>query len=244
MIGTHITSQLKQRIISGKYIELSNLLPPKVGPKEKNLTMNNMGEIVAKDNFTPKVETIEQWTDLMHTYAMVYLSAHPSKTVEMLKYIQTVRMGVNRGAMSWKEYDIQYRLRKEQNPASSWGKVDSELWLMYMTPGSSVSTSLTAPSTINHPAKCYNYNYKGSCDKYPCKYLHICLCCGGLHPLLHCTFVPRIPQSQNFEASNPSTLSNAHHNFRVQNPNIRAQSGYPQNSQRPVFRPEQETFEM
>ena len=39
MIGTHITSQLKQRIISGQYIELSNLLPPKVGPKEKNIHM-------------------------------------------------------------------------------------------------------------------------------------------------------------------------------------------------------------
>lgn len=35
---------------------------------------------------------------LLHTYARVYLSAHPAGTIELLKYIQTVGMGVNRGS--------------------------------------------------------------------------------------------------------------------------------------------------
>lgn len=37
---------------------------------------------------------------VLHTYATVYLSAHPAETIELLKYrmyIQTVRIGVNRG---------------------------------------------------------------------------------------------------------------------------------------------------
>lgn len=35
---------------------------------------------------------------VLHTYATVYLSAHPAETIELLKYIQTVRIGVNRGS--------------------------------------------------------------------------------------------------------------------------------------------------
>lgn len=40
----------------------------------------------------------------------------------LLKYMQCIWMGANRGAMGCKEYDVQYSLRKAQNPASSWGK--------------------------------------------------------------------------------------------------------------------------
>ena len=36
--------------------------------------------------------------------------------------------------------NVQYRLRQAQYPASSWGEVDSELWLMYMTPTASHNT--------------------------------------------------------------------------------------------------------
>lgn len=35
---------------------------------------------------------------VLHTYATVYLNAHPAETIELLKYIQTVRIGVNRGS--------------------------------------------------------------------------------------------------------------------------------------------------
>lgn len=35
---------------------------------------------------------------VLYTYATVYLSAHPAETIELLKYIQTVRIGVNRGS--------------------------------------------------------------------------------------------------------------------------------------------------
>lgn len=55
-----------------------------------------MGEIISKDAYVKNVETTEQWNDLMLTYASVYLSAHPAKTIELLKYIQTDKMGVNR----------------------------------------------------------------------------------------------------------------------------------------------------
>ena len=44
-----------------------------------------------------------------------------------------VRLGASRCAnLGWKMYDEQFRLRKAQDPASSWSLVDYELWLIYM----------------------------------------------------------------------------------------------------------------
>jgi hypothetical protein len=44
-----------------------------------------------------------------------------------------VRLGASRCAnLNWKMYDEQYRLRKAQDPASSWSLVDYELRLIYM----------------------------------------------------------------------------------------------------------------
>lgn len=71
-----------------------------------------------------------------------------------------VRTGANRGAVGCKEYDVQYRLRKAHNPASSWVIVDYELWLMYMTPTLTVNALQTLPRGT-YIGKCYNFNFKG-----------------------------------------------------------------------------------
>lgn len=130
--------------------------------------------------------------------------------------------------MSWKKYDTQYRLHKEQNPASFWGEVDSELWLMYMTPGSTHNASmLTSPKP--NIGKCYNFNFKGSCDKFPCMYKHSCLRCGSLHLMLCCTMT--IPHS---------VFPQTFHSFSAHNqsqPSPRSQTnttnGYPYNPRQP-----------
>ena len=57
----------------------------------------------------------------MLIFAAIYLQAHPAKTIELIKKIQTVRMGANRGYQWWYDYDIQFRLRKAINPSGSWG---------------------------------------------------------------------------------------------------------------------------
>lgn len=82
MIGMHVANAIKQRIISGQFIDLAIVATPKVGADEKKLVINNMGEIVSKDTNPKKVETIPQWTDLMLIYGRVYLSAHSAKTVD------------------------------------------------------------------------------------------------------------------------------------------------------------------
>ena len=118
----------------------------------------------------------------MLIFAAIYLQAHPAKTIELIKYIQTVRMGANRGYQWWYDYDIQFRLRKAINSSGSWGDIDSELWLMYMTP--SPAGGITQSPKQVQIRKCYDYIFKGSCSKYPCSYGRICLKCNGQHPML------------------------------------------------------------
>ena len=136
---------------------------------------NNLGEIVTKDTSPQRKESIEKWTDVMLIFVAKYLQAHPAKTTELMKYIQTVRMGANRGYQWWYDYDIQFRLRKATNPSGSWGDIDSELWFMHMTP--SPSGGITQSPKHVQMGKCYDYNFKVSCSKYPCSYGHICLKC-------------------------------------------------------------------
>jgi hypothetical protein len=45
-------------------------------------------------------------------------------------------------------YDEQFRLRKAQNPSSSWSEVDAELWLFYMQ-GNSSTNELTMTNNMS-----------------------------------------------------------------------------------------------
>ena len=64
----------------------------------------------------------------------IYCSAHENRFQELLKYMSDVRLGAQRSSsLGWKPYDEQYRLRKACNTMSSWGIVDVELWLLYIS---------------------------------------------------------------------------------------------------------------
>lgn len=66
-------------------------------------------------------------------FASIYSAAHPSVITSIIKYMYTVCFGASRTVgLSWKNYGIQLRLKKEKNSNMSWAVVDQELWLMYV----------------------------------------------------------------------------------------------------------------
>jgi hypothetical protein len=99
----------------------------------------------------------------------------------MLKYIHTIRLGVKH-SQAWKNYDEQFRLRKLQDPTSSWALIDQELWLLYLYS----NPSNPNVSSLGSGYKCYPFNYQGNCTTQFCSYSHNCLRCNGEHPLLNC----------------------------------------------------------
>lgn len=82
MLDMHVSKTIKQKIIERQYIDLASILPPRPGGDVKKLIVNNLGEIISKDAYPKKVDTTEQWSDLMFISAGVYLSGHPAKFIE------------------------------------------------------------------------------------------------------------------------------------------------------------------
>lgn len=127
--------------------------------------------------------------------------------------------------MTWKKYDTQYRLRKELNPASPSGEVDYELWLLYVTPGSTHNSSLK-----HNIGKCLNFIFKGSYDKKLYLYMYNpswCLC-GSLKSMHHCTKTTLLllPVPSNFSLNQSITAQS-----RITN---NTTNGYPYNPRQTI----------
>ena len=141
------------------------------------------------------------------------LEKWPNKGMEFFKYLHTVRMAAFRGhSLGWVHYDEQYRLRKVLNPVSSWGAVDMELWLLYV---STPNVNNYSPSAFGHADRrqqthfnstatsgfhgfnnfqqrndgqvCRHFNRGVPCKfGKSCKYAHRCSRCKGNHPFISC----------------------------------------------------------
>ena len=85
ILGIHVSHCIWQKIIECQYIDLVCLLSPSPGGEEKKLMINNFWEFISRDANPKKVDTMEQWTDLMFIFAGVYLSGHPAKAIELIQ---------------------------------------------------------------------------------------------------------------------------------------------------------------
>ncbi|CAG2255924.1 SLC35A1_2_3 [Mytilus edulis] len=99
----------------------------------------NIADRLPRTSGTPPVQLGSNTvtTNVLHSPIMISNTA--SETIypapELLKYMQTVRLGAKRYAgLGWKLYDEQFRLRRSQEPAGSWSVIDTELWLLYIQP--------------------------------------------------------------------------------------------------------------
>lgn len=184
-LGLHVSETHKSKIKNGEYMDIASLLDSKcLQSSEKSLVLIN-GVISTKEKKHEAINTIEKWTDAFIIYMSIYLSTHPEKCQELLKYVSTVRLGASRiKGLGWKEYDEQFRLKMAMDPSKPWDIVDQELWLIYMSnTNTNTSTSYVNKTAVN---KCYNFNYKGVCDRNPCLYQHVCFNCSERHPFYFC----------------------------------------------------------
>ncbi|XP_062567406.1 uncharacterized protein LOC134278511 [Saccostrea cucullata] len=182
-LGYYVEASIRQKIISGKFVNLATLLvrDPNKTQVSSTLAIDPNGQLIAQPKQMYKIQTIDRWTDAFIIYMSIYTAAHPEKVQQFLKYMHDIRLGAQR-SQGWLTYDEQYRLRASINTTQDWGVVDAELWMLYMTPTTSQIQNLRG----GQPQKCFDYNYKGSCHKLNCPYLHRCLKCNNVHPSNTC----------------------------------------------------------
>lgn len=190
-IALNVSPNLQEKIQKGEYINLALLLS---NSRDINNVNTHKFEIINGELvMNPKkhvvtINSIEQWTSAFIVYMYVYCKIHGSRCLELLKYMQTIRLGAKRlnGSLGWKYYDEQYRLRKSSNPSSSWSKLDYELWLLHMNASQSNIATVSPSNSNNSVGKCFAFNYEGNCKKPDCQYKHTCIRCSFNHPIISC----------------------------------------------------------
>ncbi|XP_056022019.1 uncharacterized protein LOC130054933 [Ostrea edulis] len=186
-LGHNVSNNLKLKTANGEYINLGLLVDRSYDsdPNDdtKYFSMQG-GNLTLSSKCKPRViSDIQVWTDAFFIYASIYVLAHPECSASLFKYMHTIRLGDSRSkALGWRDYDIQFRLKKERNPGMSFAVVDQELWLLYMYSPPAVQ-GLMSQAT---PLRCYEFNYKGQCSKTACQYKHECILCSLNHPYVKC----------------------------------------------------------
>lgn len=182
-LGIHVAQPMKEKIWAKDYIDLSKLIQPDPDTDKTDQHKFSIldGQLVMSPKTNPKkITSLEAWTDAFIVFASIYLTRHPTDIQGILKYMQTIRLGTSRNPnASWLEYDKQFRLKMSADSTISWASVDAELWLIYMS-----NQPLTQQNQSN--LKCYDYNFKGSCSRQHCPYLHSCMYSHKNHPRIHC----------------------------------------------------------
>ena len=203
-LGLGVTQQLREKITNGEYVDLENLLVSSHTEQSRTIVIDNAGNLNLKQKSGKKITDINTWVDAMLIYTSIYIKAHPNSANALLKYIYNIKLGAARcTGLGWLTYDQQFRMKRARNQLISWGNVDMELWLLYITQGMA-----PVSNTQNSIGKCFYYNNKGKCGSPTCRYLHRCMKCGGFHSALYCI----AKSTQNFQ--NQSDKGKSDETFR------------------------------
>jgi hypothetical protein len=53
----------------------------------------------------------------------------------------SIKLGASRSKdLGWRDYDQQFRMKKERSPSLSWGDIDMELWVLSISQGHNSNT--------------------------------------------------------------------------------------------------------
>ncbi|CAC5406659.1 unnamed protein product [Mytilus coruscus] len=184
-VDIFISQKLKDKIWNFEYTDLSLM-----HRNNFNCQTNNENTIGINDgmlviqNKVKKTHTnisVEDWTDSFIAYAQVLIERYPGKASELFSYMSIIRgAAADHPVEKWYSYDQQFRLRVSRDHTKKWSSIDGFLWLRILT----INTQKQQQANVVY--KCYDFNFKGFCNKRNCQYRHACLKCGFNHPALRC----------------------------------------------------------
>ena len=135
-ISSHVPQKMKIKIWEDQFIDLSLLLK---SARELVDHVDTQGQIQIRNGTMCLVKqksnsflSIEKWTSAFIIFTSIILEKYRTRSQELLKYMRDIRIAASRSS-GWFKYDEQFRLQKVANPHSSWGQINSELWLLYIT---------------------------------------------------------------------------------------------------------------
>ena len=149
------------------------------------------------------VNTFHKWLDAYTTYMLVLVTAYPRRSLELLKYQQTISCAAAKfKGLSWLTYDEQFRRRAANDLTINWGQVDLELWTVtfsglakphcvicsspYHSHSDCPSADHSRQQSRTGPV-CFRFNLTSGCSSSSCQFPHVCLRCHSpSHSILSC----------------------------------------------------------
>ncbi|CAC5385070.1 unnamed protein product [Mytilus coruscus] len=104
-LGNNISSNIRQKILNGEYIDLGCVLsnPVPIDDNSNTLIIKD-GVLQSKPKAsTVKINNISQWTDAFLIFIDIYLLSHLGEARGLLKYMSNIRLGASRvPGLGWK----------------------------------------------------------------------------------------------------------------------------------------------
>lgn len=97
VLGLNVSQELKNKIINGQYVDLEKMFVNFNEPQKQSLVMVK-GELQATEKNAKNITNIQQWTDAFIIFASIYLEGHPTKALDLLKYMNDVRLAAARSS--------------------------------------------------------------------------------------------------------------------------------------------------
>jgi hypothetical protein len=211
-LGATLSARVKQRIISGQFVDLSTMTTEKDTVPSLKFGPNEAPTLVY-DTKHKKIENIVDWMHHFGMYAAILLGAQPTLGPSIVTYmVRIAELQKKYGGMAWRDYDIKFRQLKgvvTDNGSLPWHKVETSLLLDTV----GIASPAPAPkSGGNQPFraqlarrsgarpvfKCYDFNSTRGCSRSTCRFRHSCTGCGGSHAQSAC------PSKQNPPAKTES----------------------------------------
>ena len=137
-LGVQLPQAMRAKIVNSEFVDFGQLLEKSehLGKDDTqySLAVGQGGTLVWQESKSKRnINSVHTWTSAFLIFSAVYLSAHPHRVQEMLKYAQVIRTAAARHeGWGWRSYDIQFRLRQEWQPQRSWAIIDGELWSLFV----------------------------------------------------------------------------------------------------------------
>ena len=206
-----VPQKLVKRIQAGEFIDMSELLPDRLGI---NAGPPLEGDKESKQTKRRQVANILEWVQCFSVFTAVRTQKCPEKTQDLLGYLAPiVEARMEYEGDGWLGYDRRFRQNAAASLDTTWARIDPTLWNMAFVGQAKVSRckhcfSLThtatdcnwapSPSTLkpytprptgsSRPSKiCYEWNHSPSqtCPFPACRYQHICTAARTLRPLTY-----------------------------------------------------------
>lgn len=183
-----VSPALRERVVTGQFVELHLLLPQHGVATLTNETTFRLdttaesGSILlaaATPKGTRKIKDLPSWLEAWTIYAAIYSAAHPPRSQELFSYQHLILNAASKfqfGAVL--EYDRTFRAQLAANPSLKWDHIAQDLYTTTFDARASLPFRATEVGQTASTDDCRLFN-RGKCFRKQCRYRHACSKCGS-----------------------------------------------------------------